>query len=220
MEGRPRGDAEPRPALRPAAAETARLDADNLAPRVGVAWTPAASRRSVVRGGAGLYFDCVPLRAVANALLSAGNTVDLAQLRQTSVSLSPAQAGAPAFPAVLASAVPSTTLVNFTTLDRALQHASARQGSVEFEQQVGTRATVSAGYQYVRGVHLLMQINQNVPSCAPTGSNNGCRPNPTFANNNQYSSAGASSFHGLLTSFVVRPGAGDGSGRATRCRSR
>lgn len=182
-------------------------DATNLAPRVGAAWTPGASRRSVVRGGAGLYFDRVPLRGVANALLSAGNTTDRAQLRQTSVSLSPAQAGAPIFPAVLAAAVPTLTLVNFTTMDRGLQNAYSRQASVEFEQQLGAHTTVSVAYEYVRGVHLLMQINQNVPSCVASGGNNGCRPNPSYANDNRYSSVGSSTFHGLLMSFVARPSA-------------
>ena len=62
-------------------------------------------------------------------------------------------------------------------MDRGLQHAYSRQASVEFEQQLGARTTVSAGYQYVRGVDLLMQMNQNVPSCLPSGANNGCRPN-------------------------------------------
>ena len=185
--------------------ETLDLDADNLAPRMGVAWTPTASRHSVLRGGAGLYFDRVPLRAAANALLSAGNTTELTQLRQINVSLSPAQAGAPVFPAVLGAAVPSSTLVNFTTMDRGLHHAYSRQASVEFEQQLGARTTVSAGYQYVRGVDLLMQVNQNVPSCLPSGANNGCRPNAAYANNNQYSSVGESSFHGLLASLVARP---------------
>ena len=41
------------------------------------------------------------LRALANALLSAGNTSDVANLRQTSIALSPAQSGAPVFPAIL-----------------------------------------------------------------------------------------------------------------------
>ena len=187
--------------------ESVHADADNLAPRVGVAWTPTSSRRSVVRGGAGLFFDRVPMRPVANALLSAGNSTDLAQLRQTSVSLSPTQIGAPAFPAALATAVPTTTLVNFTTMDRDLQTGYSRQASVEFEQQLGAHSTVSAGYQYVRGVHLLMQINQNVPSCAASGGNNGCRPDPSYANDNRYSSAGESTFHGLLVSLVARPSA-------------
>jgi hypothetical protein len=50
-----------------------------------------------------------------------------------------------------------------------------------------------------------MQINQNVPTCAAAGTNNGCRPNPSYANNNQYSSAGESNYHGLHLSFVQRP---------------
>ena len=98
--------------------ETIDVDADNVSPRLGLAWTPTESRRTVVRGSAGLFFDRVPLRALANALLSAGNTTDLSQLRQTNVSLSPAQDGAPVFPNVLSAAVPSVTLVSLTTMDR------------------------------------------------------------------------------------------------------
>ena len=50
-----------------------------------------------------------------------------------------------------------------------------------------------------------MSINQNVPTCVAEGSNNGCRPNPDYANNSQYSSAGESSYHGLHVSFMQRP---------------
>ena len=39
----------------------------------------------------------------------------------------------------------------------------------------------------------------------PSGTNNGCRPNPDYANNSQYSSVGESSYHGLHVSFVQRP---------------
>ncbi len=147
----------------------------------------------------------MPLRAVANALLSAGNTTDLTQLRQISVSLSPAQAGAPAFPNILSGFVPSVTLANLTTMDRNLENAYSRQANVEVEQQLGDRSTLSVGYQYVGGRNLLMSVNQNVPTCAPSGTNNGCRPNPTYANNSQYSSVGESSYHGLHVSFVQRP---------------
>ena len=57
--------------------ETIAADADNVSPRLGVTWSPFDAGRTLVRGGAGLFFDRVPLRAVANALLSAGNTTDL-----------------------------------------------------------------------------------------------------------------------------------------------
>ena len=185
--------------------DTITTDTNNVSPRVGAAWSPFASRRTLIRGSAGLFYDRVPLRALANALLSAGNTTDLANLRQISVSLSPAQAGAPVFPDTLPGVVPSITLVNFTTMDRNLQNAYSRQASVELEQQLGDRATVGVGYQYLRGRNLLLSINQNVPTCVASGNNNGCRPDPDYANNSQYSSAGDSNYHGLHLSFTQRP---------------
>ncbi len=187
--------------------ETIDTDTNNVSPRVGVVWSPFDSQRTVIRGAGGLYFDRVPLRALANALLSAGNTTDLANLRQIGVTLAPTQAGAPVFPNILSDIVPTVTLVNLTTMDRDLQNAYSEQASLEIEQQVGARTTVSVGYHYLRGRKLIMQINQNVPACAPSGNNNGCRPNPSYANNGQYSSAGSSAYDGLHVSFVQRPSA-------------
>ena len=52
-----------------------------------------------------------------------------------------------------------------------------------------------------------MSINQNVPTCVASGTNNGCRPNPDYANNSQYSAAGDSNYHGLHVSFTAAAGA-------------
>src|SRR5262249_47634152 len=131
--------------------QTIATDTNNVSPRIGVVWSPAASGRVVVRASAGRFFDRVPLRAVANALLSANNTTDLSSLRQIAVTLSPAQAGAPAFPAILNAAVPSGALVNFTTIDPRLQNAYSDQGSVEIERQIGSKSTISASYEHLRG---------------------------------------------------------------------
>ncbi len=185
--------------------DTVHTDADNISPRIGIAWSPSASRRSVIRASAGLFYDRVPLRPLANALLSAGNTTDLGGLRQIGVALSPTQTGAPVFPEILGGVVASVTLTNLTTMDQRLQHAHSRQASVEIERQIGDHVTVSAGYQYLRGVGLLMSINQNVPTCVAAGNNNGCRPNPAYANNSQYSSAGSSNYHAVHLSVLQRP---------------
>ncbi len=185
--------------------ETIDTDTNNVSPRVGFAWTPFASGRTLVRGSVGLFYDRVPLRALANAILSAGNTTDLANLQQINVSLSPTQVGAPRFPNILPGAVPSVTLVNFATMDRQMQNAHSLQGSLEIERQLGRATTASVGYQYLRGDELIISINQNVPTCVASGSNNGCRPNPSYANNGQYSSAARSTYHGLHLSLVQRP---------------
>ena len=186
--------------------EAINTDLDNVSPRVGVAWSPFDDRRTIVRGSAGMFYDRVPLRAVANALLSAGNTTDLTQLRQISVSLSPAQAAAPVFPRILDGPVPSVTLPTLTTMDRDLQNAVSQQAGMEVEQEIRSSMVVGIGYQYVRGRQLLMSINQNVPSCVAAGSNNGCRPHAEYGNNNRYSSAGSSSYHGMHVSLTQRPG--------------
>jgi hypothetical protein len=186
--------------------KTITTDTNNVSPRAGFAWTPLSSRRTVVRGSYGLFYDRVPLRALANALLSANNTTDPSNLSQTSISLSPTQTGAPTFPNILGSLTPPAgVLFNFTTMKRDMQNAYSAQGSFEIEQQLGQRSTLSVGYQHLRGLHLVISVNQNVPTCVAAGNNNGCRPNTTYGNNSQYSPLADSRYDGLHVSFVQRP---------------
>ncbi len=187
--------------------ETINTDRNNVSPRVGFVWTPTASQDFLVRGGAGIFFDRVPLRAVANALLSAGNTTDVTQLRQPQVTgILPTQTGAPVFPNILPDRLPSTTLVSITTMDKDLQNAYSRQANVEVERSLGSGRMVSVGYQYFRGENLLMSINQNVPTCVPAGTNNGCRPVADYMNNGQLRGAGDSNYHGVHATYLQRPG--------------
>ena len=186
--------------------DTITTDTSNVSPRAGWVWAPTGSAELLVRGGAGLFFDRVPLRALANALLSAGNTTDVGQLRQPQVSgILPAQAGAPVFPDILSDRPPSTALVSITTMDESLQNAYSKQANLELERTLGGSRTLSVGYQYVRGENLLMSINQNVPTCVAAGTNNGCRPVSAYMNNSQYQGAGDSNYHGLHVTYLQRP---------------
>jgi hypothetical protein len=86
-----------------------------------------------------------------------------------------------------------------------MQNAYSQQGNFEIEQQLGPRTTLNVGYQHLRGLRLIASLNQNVPTCVASGNNNGCRPNPNYGNDSQYSPAGDSRYDGLHVSFVQRP---------------
>ena len=86
-----------------------------------------------------------------------------------------------------------------------MKNAYSEQGSFEIEQQLGRNTTLSVGYQHVRGLHLIISVNQNVPSCAAVGTNDGCRPNLNYGNDSQYSSLADSHYDGAMFRLLQRP---------------
>ena len=119
----------------------------------GFAWSPCGSHDLVVRGSAGLFFDRVPLRAVANAILSAGNTTDLANLHQPSVSGHHSDAGrrsgVPEHPARAPADDHARGLHDDgpEPAERVLEAGQHRGGARRLREGL----TVSVGYQYLRG---------------------------------------------------------------------
>ncbi len=172
-------------------------DTHNVSPRIGFAWSPYAKQRTVLRGSYGLFYDRLPLRALANALLSANNTTNPAQAALLSYTFSPGQTGAPVFPFVAATP-PSGALLNYTLMDPHIQNAESQQASVELEQQFAASNTLAISYQHVRGLHLITSINSNIES-------DGSHANPAYANSRGYQSKADSQYDGLAVSFVQRP---------------
>ena len=122
--------------------KTISTDTNNVSPRLGFAWSPFASRKTVVRASFGLFYDRVALRPLANALLSAGNTTNISQIQLLSTALNFGQTGAPVFPNILATA-PTGLPVSFSTMDPHMPNAYSEQGSLEIEQQLGSKGTLS-----------------------------------------------------------------------------
>jgi hypothetical protein len=177
--------------------QTVHTDLNNVSPRIGIAWSPFGNGSTVVRASYGLFYDRVPLRPLANALLSANNTTDPAQARFFSYTFSPADAGAPVFPAV-AAAPPVGAKPNYATMDRNIQNPYSQQIGLEVEQQLSSTSTLGLSYQHLRGLHLISSINTNI-------NVDGTRPDPTRGNVKPYSSIFDSYYDGLAVSLLQRP---------------
>jgi hypothetical protein len=175
-------------------------DVNNVSPRVGVAWAPG-SRRTILRGSAGVYFDRIPLRAVSNALQRDGVKYGVAVVPF-------GLAGAPVFPQTL-DRFPDGLLTAITTIDPNIQAGQSRQASVQLEHQVAPRVSVTAAFLTLRGSNIIMSRNVNAPTlsaaqAAQRGVPNLGRPDLRFANISRFESIGRSQYDGLTFSLRAR----------------
>lgn len=173
-------------------------DTDNLAPRFGFAYSP--NEKTVIRGSYGLYYDRIPTRATSNALQRDGSKYVVAILSRTSP-------GAPVFPNVLA-AQPSVLLTkpSVTRIDPEIENSSSRQANLQIERALPWDASVSVGYIHLRGKHIILSRNVNVPRCAASVDANLCRPDPNFGNVSRFEGSGDSYYDGMVVSFNKRQG--------------
>ena len=165
----------------------------NFSPRIGAAYAPG-NHKTVIRTGFGLYYDRVPLRAIANAMRGDGTAYKTISVGP------PPQVGAPAFPNKL-TAVPPGVLLALSLIDPQIKQQYSLQANLQVERELMRGTSVSLGYQHLRGMHIIMQRNLNPAACtAATDPVNLCRPNPSFANINQYSGQGDSYYNGMSVS--------------------
>jgi hypothetical protein len=171
-------------------------DRNNVSPRLGAAWDLGGDGRRVLRAAAGTYYAPIPLRAVSNALQRDGIHYRVAQV-------GPTAAGAPTFPNVF-TAFPEGVRTNITTIDPDIVSSSSNQAVLQYEQRIGKTWTASLGYEHLRGRDIIMSRNVNVPTTTdPTVPNLG-RPDPRFANNGQFQSAGDSWYDGATVGLAQR----------------
>ncbi len=168
------------------------------APRLGVAWSPFGSRKTVVHAGFGLYYALNDALDYRLDQVAPFNTVFAAKsLAFSSIAPDASYAGA--------KVVPSGVQPN-------LQTPTVESYTLKIEQQLSPSTTLSAGYIGSHGYHEILSIDANVPfpticpaSPCPASYPAGTWYNPTNAplannaltNSTHWFSEGVSSYNAL-----------------------
>jgi hypothetical protein len=161
-------------------------DSNNFAPRFGFAYSPHKNSKTVIRGGAGIFYDRTGPRPISDLLHY--NGVNL--LRFIPVH--------PVFPETPADLVPVPTSV--VVLDPRTRIPYTVQYSIGIERQVTQKSTFSATYVGSRGIDLFRSIDANAPLPGTI-----TRPNPALGQQRTIQSAGYQKSNSLELTFRGKP---------------
>jgi carboxypeptidase family protein/TonB-dependent receptor-like protein len=134
---------------------------NNIGPRLGFAWTPTASNRTVVRGGYGVFYGRVPSIMIGTA--HSNNGINVQTITFTTNQIPTYPAIYPSLPA--GASLPKPTIFVF---DQHFQSPRVQQGNLGIEQQLGNDYSFGVAYQYVKGDHLSRSRDVNVSNPVPT----------------------------------------------------
>ncbi len=183
-------------------------DTNNWAPRIGFAWDPFGEGRTVIRGGAGVYYNVVVAQTYNNFLRSNGRDV-------ININVTPTQPGAPAFnrtrvlPATGAAGVVSDVRV----MSPDFEDITVYNWFGAFEHEVAPNYSLAVTYQGTRGTKLPVSLNVNLREAGtlPDGRRRWTtvgRPEPRFGNIFVAESIGDQQYHGLITTLTKRLSSG------------
>lgn len=148
--------------------ETVLRDRNNFAPRAALAYDPFGTGKTVLRFGAGLFFNRTLLRTIDDFTLGR-------ELIEFDTNMLPASARRPfiaanlRFPETLASDSAlvrqfGTRVVDFTRrLDPELRVPESYQANLGVERELSGGLVVEANYTFNRGLHLWREFNANAP---------------------------------------------------------
>lgn len=160
-------------------------DNNNIAPRVSFAYAPNKSRKTILRGGAGFFYDRTGSGPIFD--LERYNGIRLRQIVLTN----------PSYPAVLDPAALAAQPTSITRLDPTIKLPYTAQFSMGVERQLYKGTTLSATYWATRGVGLFRSRDVN----APPPPDYIARPNPAIGVYRRIESSGHLQNDALEISF-------------------
>lgn len=189
-------------------------------PRIGMAWQPLGSEKTVVRGGIGIFGDEIP------ALLARNLTRLTPNLNAFTISnalvAGPGIAGTPFATAASANQVlrqqfanggtlasirqqfPGFALPSYSTTDNFIKQPRVYEWNLELQQALGWNTLLSLNYVGTRGVGWLVPnagLNAFGISGLPVPA---AQPDPRFGTITTYTSQGTSRYNGLTVSLRKR----------------
>ena len=141
------------------------VDKNNFAPRLGVVYAlREGNRPTIIRFGAGIYYDATLLATYQRALQNNGNS------RFFNVSFTPTSLNAPAFPNTFSGSLPpGSTLArqDIDTIAPDFETMYALHTNFQIEQAITENLSLAVGFVHSAGRHIPIyrQIN-----CLPTGA--------------------------------------------------
>ena len=183
-------------------------DTNNFAPRVGLAFDPTGQGRTVLRAGAGIYYNVVVAQTYNTFLRGNGSDV-------INVNVTPTTPGAPAFSRSKVAPPTGVSVVSdVRVMDEDFEDIRVATWFATWEQELARDLALSITYQGNAAANLPLALNENLALVGTTGDgrrlwSTADRPDPRFGNIFVSSSVGEQRYDGLVAVLTKRFSAGN-----------